>query len=207
MTLFKALLPAVLLLNSTALLAQTGVEQLQSFTKELTTFAGDFNQVVYGSDDKPIQESNGHMTLKRPGKFFWEYTDPAPQTIVADGQKVWVYDKDLAQVTVRSIDTELGNTPILLLGSGTPLESQFDLTDLGSSASIAWVELKPKQDSKDFETVYLGMVDGALAVMELRDNFGQATQIKFNNTSLNQTVDDSMFQFVPPEGTDVIGEQ
>ncbi len=186
--------------------AATGIEQLKSFTSNLSSFSGDFTQVVYDSNSKPLQESSGFMTLQRPGKFAWNYSKPSPQLIVADGERVWVYDEELAQVTVKKMDANLGSAPILLLGNDTPLDSQFELRDLGQSDGIDWVELKPKQEDTDFEAVYLGLSEGFLAAMELRDNFGQATQIKFSNTTVNEDVDENLFRFDPPEGVDVIGD-
>ncbi len=206
MTVFRmALLTALLGINQ-VVFAENGVKQLKVFTENLISFSGDFTQVVYDANSKPVQESAGVMILQRPGKFSWNYTKPSPQLIVADGESVWIYDEELAQVTVKKLDSNMGSSPILLLGSDTPLESEFELKNLGQSDGIDWVELKPKKADTDFETVYLGLSEGSFAAMELRDKFGQATQIKFSNTTVNGDVDETLFKFSPPEGVDVIGE-
>ncbi len=187
-------------------IADTGIDQLNRLSKQLQNFSARFTQTVYDSNSKPVQESSGVVTLQRPGKFSWNYQTPSAQLIVSDGKKIWIYDEELAQVTIKKIDASLGNTPLMLLGSNKPLESEFELTELGQSDGIDWVELSPMKEDTDFEKVYLGLADNNLAAMELRDNFGQATQIKFDDPKLNTDIDQGLFDFIPPEGVDVIGQ-
>ena len=186
--------------------AGAGLDQLHSFNNDLESFSADFEQTVYDAKSRPVQESSGTVTLKRPGRFAWNYKEPAPQLIVADGSKIWIYDQELAQVTVKPLDESLGAAPIMLLGDDKPLESAFDIKELGESDGINWLELKPKNQEADFEAVFMGLNKTGLVAMELRDNFGQATQIKFSASVVNQPVDESLFQFSPPEGVDVVGQ-
>jgi len=150
-------------------------------------------------------QSIGSIRIKRPGKFVWSYFSPDEQQIVADGQRVWMYDKDLEQVTVNSIDDRVAGTPLVLLMRAAPLSDTFLVRELGESDGIQWVELTPKKDTSDFEQVFIGLSGEDLAAMELRDNFGQATQIIFSDFQAGLEFADSLFEFVVPEGVDVIG--
>ncbi len=189
-----------------SVVAGEGMDQLKEFTGSLVSYSANFTQTVYDADSKPIQESSGTVVLMRPGKFAWDYMKPSPQKIVADGEKIWVYDIDLEQVTVKPLDESLGSTPMMLLGGDQPLNSQFDTQELGKSDDINWLELSPKKKDTDFEKIYMGLNENGLAAMELRDNFGQATQIRFSKVDVNGPVREDRFIFTPPAGVDVIGE-
>ncbi len=195
---------ALVLVNP--LMAGQGLDRLEQFSNQLESFSASFEQTVYDANSKPVQESSGSVILKRPGKFAWNYKSPSNQLILADGRKIWIYDEDLAQVTVKPVDASLGSTPIMLLGGDKSLASGFDVRELGESDGIDWLELLPKEKDSDFEKVYLGLNKQGLVAMELRDNFGQATQIKFDDIEMNKPVDDSQFSFTPPEGVDIVGE-
>ena len=181
------------------------LKRLTDFTESLKSFSADFVQTVYDVNDTPIQESSGNVLLKRPGRFVWNYTQPEPQQIVADGQRVWLYDIELEQVTVSELAEQGAGTPLALLMGDKPLEQEFELRPLGNSDGIEWVELKPRASDSDFEIVYLGLSGDGLAAMELRDSFGQATQIRFSAFKPDVSIDDEKFRFVPPDGVDVIG--
>lgn len=193
-----------LLFSSTA--GADAVQRLQTFISQLESFQAGFVQTLYDEDSTVLQESRGAVILKRPGKFRWDYREPYLQSIIADGQRLWIYDIDLEQVTVKKLDQALGNAPIMLLSYDRPLEQDFELRDLGVREGLEWVELQPKESDTDFEIIYMGLSENALVVMELRDQFGQATQIRFNNFEMNIPADDSLFEFTPPEGVDLVGE-
>ncbi len=199
---------ATLMIQTAMLSAQETPEVLQrlnNFTESVNSFSADFVQTVYDADSNPLQESSGNVLLKKPGRFIWNYTQPSPQQIVADGQRVWLYDIELEQVTVSSLAEQGTGTPLSLLMGSKPLEQEFELRPLGNSDGIEWVELKPRSQESDFELVYLGLSESGLAAMELRDSFGQATQIRFSSFKQGVQIDDEKFQFVPPAGVDVIG--
>ena len=180
------------------------LERLQAFTSELQTFQAGFVQTLYDADSQAIQESRGAVILKRPGRFRWDYRQPYVQSIVADGERLWIYDTDLEQVTVKILNDALGNAPISLLSDNRPLEDDFELRDLGAREGLEWVELKPRVRDTEFDVVYMGLSDTSLEVMELRDQFGQATQIRFNNFEMNMDASDQLFEFEPPAGVDII---
>ena len=195
----------VLLLISPVVYSGVALEQLESFIQDIETFEADFEQTLYDSDSEPLQKSIGTIKLKRPGKFVWTYLSPEQQQIVADGERIWMYDKDLEQVTVNSITDRIAGTPLVLLMRAAPLEDSFSIEELGSSDGVNWVELTPKADSSDFEQVFIGLNADGLAAMELRDNFGQATQIIFTDFNAGVDLADALFEFTVPEGVDVIG--
>lgn len=187
--------------------AETDVlAQLEAFTMELTSFTADFDQTLYGADSEVIRSNSGSLLLKRPGKFIWRYEGADTQEFIADGKSIWVYDKELDQVSVNPLSDRLGGTPLVLLMGGSALDEQFEITPLGDSDGISWVELLPIDGSADFEALYIGLNEAGLAAMELRDNLGQATQIQFSNFKPDIALDDAQFNFVPPKGVDVIGE-
>ena len=183
------------------------LQRLQSFIANLETFQAGFIQTLYDADSELLQESKGAVILKRPGKFRWDYREPYVQSIIADGEKLWIYDVDLEQVTVKVLDQALGNAPIMLLSNKRPLDADFELRDLGEREGLEWVELQPKVRDTDFEKIYMGLSETALEVMELRDQFGQATQIRFNNFEMNIPAADQLFEFQPPAGVDIVGDQ
>ncbi len=199
--LFACLVP---LFASTMATAGPATERLEEFTTGLQSFTAGFVQTVYDEDQRPIQESHGQAWLQRPGLFRWEYETPYEQTIVADGERLWIHDEDLDQVTVKKADRALGTAPIMLLSDSEPLAEQFEITDRGEREGLYWVELRPRVDDTDFRRIFLGLDDEALKVMELRDRFDQATQIRFHHVRLNPEIEPTRFEFTPPEGADVI---
>ena len=195
----------VLLAAASFVHAADSLSQLDRFIKDVETFQADFEQTVYDADSEPLQTSLGTIRLKRPGRFIWSYTQPDDQQIIADGERIWLYDKDLEQVTVNAIDDRIAGTPLVLLMRSAPLDEAFDIKALGEADGINWVELTPKAETSDFELVFIGLNEAGLAAMELRDNFGQATQIRFSNFESGVELDDALFKFVVPDGVDVIG--
>lgn len=201
-----ALLTALLVSVTPVHSADADVQPLIDFTDSLTTFSARFEQTVYDSESNPLQQSSGSLKLKRPGQFAWYYEMPSPQDIVSDGVNVWLYDRDLEQVTVSSITDRASGTPLALLTGSASIKEGFSIAALGEQNGISWYELTSRDTNSDFELIFLGLADNVLTVMELRDSFGQATQIKFSDIEDGSDIADSEFTFVPPEGVDVIGQ-
>jgi outer membrane lipoprotein carrier protein len=187
--------------------AASGIEQLRTFLKDTHTFRAKFEQRVTDARGAEMQHGAGEVMIERPGKFRWDYAQPAGQLIVSDGRKLWVYDRDLEQVTVRPMDTGMGSTPAQLLSGAVSLEKEFDIRSRKREKGLDWVELDPKQKDANFQRVELGFADGELRAMDLFDNFGQVTTLRFTQVDLNPALDPSLFRFEPPPGVDVIGEQ
>ena len=201
----RALLFAALLLAVSAAKA-SGLDALHSFIAATASAQGEFEQKVYDRKRKLTQEASGTLAFLRPGRFRWTYAKPYAQLIVGDGAKLWVYDQDLNQVTVRRLDSALGSSPAALLAGSNEIERAFSLTDRGQKAGLEWVEATPREKESSFETIRMGFGPSGLELMELDDNFGQTTVLKFTALRRNPKLDPDLFKFVPPKGADVIGE-
>jgi len=198
------ILALLFLLPSMAL--ASGVDSLQSFLQHSRTIRAQFTQTVQDRNGKQVQNASGVMQFSRPGKFRWVYEKPYAQLIVGDGVKVWMYDADLNQVTVRKLDQALGSTPAALLAGDNEIERNFDLIDGGRRDGLEWVEASPKTQGGSFEKIRLAFRDGTLAAMELRDHFGQTTTIRFVQLEMNPKLAAKLFVFAPPAGADVVGD-
>jgi outer membrane lipoprotein carrier protein len=186
--------------------AGIAMERLQAFFKEVQSLQGDFTQTVYDQQMHIKDRAQGTFALQRPGKFHWNYEKPYQQLIVANGEKVWIYDSDLEQVTVKKLDEAVGSSPAQLLSSSESLERNFTLTEIGAQQDLEWVELTPRDKDTSFERVKLGFDQRDLRVMELKDNFGQTTRLEFSHLQHNPRLAAALFEFTPPAGVDVVGE-
>jgi outer membrane lipoprotein carrier protein len=200
----RVLLMAFLLLPVAAPAA--GVETLKSFLDQTTSARARFAQMVLDKDRKMLQQATGTMQFSRPGKFRWEYDKPYEQIIVGDGSRLWVYDKDLNQVTVRKLDRALGASPAALLAGSNAIEKDYRLSSLGMQEGLDWLEALPRNKDTVFERIRLGFGKAGLEAMELRDQFGQVTVIKFAEVERNPKLSEEVFRFTPPKGADVISE-
>ena len=194
------------LLLAPALAPAAGVERFQAYLRDTQTARADFEQRVYDRDRKLVQQSKGSFAFQRPGRFRWSYAQPYPQLIVGDGARVWIYDQDLNQVTVRAMERALGSTPAALLAGAADVERAFELADAGRRDGLEWVEAKPREREAGFERIRLGMGPAGVQAMELVDQFGQTTVLRFSNVVRNPPLDPASFRFVPPKGADVLGE-
>lgn len=185
----------------------TGIGSLKSFMENARTVRADFAQTVLDKSRHIVQTASGAMQFERPGKFRWIYEKPYEQLIVGDGERIWFYDHDLAQVTVRKLDAAIGSSPAALLAGNNDIEKNFHLLEIGLQGNIEWVEATPKTRESTFERVLLGFtLEGILRVMELHDNFGQVTVFEFSGVEQNRKLPPELFKFSPPAGVDVISE-
>lgn len=180
------------------------VDDLHAFATTIRTAKGAFTQRIVSRTQKQAQTSSGSFVFSRPGRFRWTYTKPYEQVLVADGEKLSIYDKDLNQVTVRKLDDALGSTPAAILFGGNDVDRDFALKDAGTRDGIAWLDATPRAKDTTFEKVSIGFRDGELAAMELRDALGQVTMLEFSDVERNAKVDASAFSFTPPRGADVL---
>lgn len=190
---------------------ESAAQRLERLLGRLQSFSADFVQTVYDAQSNPLQTSRGNMALARPGRFHWSVESPEAQEIVADGERLWIYDVPLEQVTVTPLDERVSGSPLLLLTSERPLGDAFEIRALGLGDGLDWVELVPREAGSDFDAIFMGFLPDAasgtgLAAMELRDGFGQATQIRFSEVEANPEAVASRFEFSPPPGVDVIGD-
>jgi len=183
------------------------VDRLEQFMSGTQTARGEFEQRIYDRNQRLIQQSSGSLAFLRPGKFRWSYTKPYPQLIVGDGERVWIYDEDLNQVTVRKLDAALGATPAALLAGDNSAMQAFVLRDEGSKDGLEWLSATPRNKESSFERIRMGFGAAGLERMELTDAFGQTTLLRFIGLERNPRLDPGLFQFSPPPGADVIGER
>lgn len=185
--------------------AADAIAQLRQFVAATRSAEGTFEQTVTARSGRKPQQAEGRFAFSRPGKFRWEYELPYQQLLVGDGQRLWSWDRDLNQATVRPIGDALGATPAAILFGQGDLDQDFVLADGGAADGLAWVDARPRKAEGSFESMRIGLLDGQLKRMEMRDNFGQTTSIRFVSLQVNPAQDASRFRFVPPAGADVIG--
>ena len=181
------------------------LERFQSYLRTTQAARADFQQKVYDKTGKVVQESSGNFAFLRPGRFRWTYLKP-PQVIVGDGERVWIHDADLNQVTVRRVARVIGATPAALLAGASDIDKAFELVEAGDKDGLQWLEAKPRDKESGFERVRLGMSASGVEAMELLDHFGQTTLLRFSNIVRNPQFDPGTFRFTPPKGVDVLGE-
>jgi len=200
-----AILAALLALQPPCASASS-LERLAEFMSRTASAEGKFEQKIFDRNRRLLQESTGTLAFSRPGKFRWTYAKPYPQLIVGDGARVWIYDEDLNQVTVRKLDLALGSTPAALLAGNNEAMRAFRLSDKGSKGGLEWLEALPRSKEGNFETIRMGFGFSGLEVMELVDSLGQMTVLKFTSFQRNPNIDPRLFRFSPPKGADVIGD-
>lgn len=171
----------------------------------LDNLQAEFKQTVLDDKKSVVQHSMGNVSIQRPGKFAWIYQTPYEQQIIADGKELWVYDVDLSQVTVKPLEQGLATAPIMVLMKQQDVSSEFDISEVGQRKFLFWVELVPKKSDMEYSRIYLGLENDTIKAMELRDSFGQSTQIVFENLRKNVVFNPETFRFVPPPGVDVFG--
>lgn len=204
----RSLLLALLLALSASAARADAVDRLRHFLETTKLLRADFSQTVLPKNGRKPQFSSGSMAIARPHKFRWQIDKPYPQTIVGDGEKVWLHDPELNQVTVKKQGAALAGSPAALLaGEGVAaLEKHFTLKDAGSKDGLEWLEAIPKAADTGFERVRLGFAGNELRAMELTDSFGQQTSLLFSRMEKNPPLAASVFRFTPPKGADVLGE-
>ncbi|MCW8825755.1 MAG: outer membrane lipoprotein chaperone LolA [Gammaproteobacteria bacterium] len=203
----KALfLTLFLLLNSTLTLAAEGRDRLESFLANLKTMEATFVQTIKSPKKEELERSEGQIWLTRPNQFRLTYQAPYEQLIVADGVKVWLYDKDLEQVTVKPQSDSLGSSPASLLAGAKPLDEEFRVEELGLHEGFEWINLYPRAPDAAFDYIRVAMDGELLRAIEMVDGFGQQTRLYFDQITLNKGIGNSRYKFAPPAGVDVIGE-
>lgn len=205
--LLRRLSAAVLLSTAaTAVFASEVLARLDRFLEDVHSGRGEFTQLVRSSSGRKPQQSSGEFAFERPGRFRWVYQTPYPQQLVADGRRMWSYDVDLNQVTVKAVGDALGATPAAILAGKGELARNFELRDGGSQDGLDWVDARPLARDGSFTELRLGFSGADLSAMVIRDSFGQQTELRFTRFERNPSLSAELFRFVPPSGADVVGE-
>ncbi len=182
-------------------------DQLQAFVTSVKSARGEFTQRQVkgqGGDVKVTGTSSGTFAFSRPGKFTWRYTKPYDQLLQADGQTLYIYDKDLNQVTERKLDGALGSSPAAILFGSNDLAKNFNISNGPTRDGVEWLELTPKAKDTQFERIGIGFKAGNLEAMELRDAFGNTTLLTFSAMQKNPALPADTFRFTVPKGADVM---
>jgi outer membrane lipoprotein carrier protein len=185
-------------------IASPGLDALNYFFNEINTFEARFGQKVLDESLTEVDDGQGKLWIHRPGRFRWDYDPPDAQEIVGDGENVWIHDIELEQVTVRDQDQTLGKSPAILLAGSGNLDENYVIEDIGTQGRYDWVNLIPKSEESGFNEVRIGFEDNRLRLLELLDNLGQTTRIVFVDLKENTPISPAVFNFVPPQGVDII---
>lgn len=183
-----------------------GVATLERFLRDVKTLSADFHQELWTADQRLLETENGTLSLSRPNKFRWVYTDPKLE-VVADGTHLWTYDVELKQATVAPFDDTVTSSPAMLLSGDNNVRDGFDVVETYTADGLDWIKLVPKVAGTDFASILIGFQGDVPQRLELVDGLKQVTRIEFANVAVNPTLDDSLFDFQPPAGVDVIGSR
>ena len=181
-----------------------GPARLDRFFENINTLKASFIQVVLDENLLTLEESSGLLWIARPGRFRWDYMSAHAQTIVADGKVLWIYDVELEQVTRREQQSAIGQTPAVLLAGGQQYRKDYKVTILGKQGAVTWISLVPKLNDGSFAEIQLGFENDTLRLIQLLDELNQITRVTLADVVENDPIPDSVFQFVPPTGVDVI---
>jgi len=186
--------------------AESARAHLDAFAKDLRAVSASFEQQVVDAKGGKGKNSRGTLALKAPRQFRWETTAPFKQLIVADGEKVWIYDADLEQVTVRAQGTEEAHSPLTVLTDLSQLDKDFATSEQGEHEGLSWLRLKSKDKDPQFAFADLGLGAAGLERMRFEDTLGDKTEIRFSDWKRNPPLAADAFHFTPPKGVDIVGD-
>jgi outer membrane lipoprotein carrier protein len=203
MTLGSLLVAGALVFGAAA--QASALEQFKVFVSSTKAARGEFTQqqIKKSENSKTTPLSSGTFVFARPGKFIWTYTKPYEQVLQADGEQLYIYDKDLNQVTVKKLGNALGSSPAAILFGSNDLEKNFTLSEAGTRNGLEWLNATPKAKDSTFEQISIGLRNGTPEAMELHDAFGQTSVLLFKRFEKNPPLTAQQFKFVMPKGADV----
>jgi outer membrane lipoprotein carrier protein len=204
----KKILPLLLLplLFAAQTASADGMASVKSFYEQTKSVRANFHQVVTDRQGRKVQEVDGQMQLLRPNKFRWDYQKPYEQQIISDGKQVWLYDVELAQVTVRALNQTIGSSPAALLAGGAAIDKTFKLMNAPGNDALEWVNAIPNDKESGFDKILMGFNGNKIQELSLVDSFGHTTKIVFTQVEVNPALEDKNFLFKAPKGVDVVGE-
>jgi outer membrane lipoprotein carrier protein len=197
---------ALILFADAAGAADTARARMEAFSKGLHAVGASFSQTVTDANGHRGDASSGTLALEAPRQFRWETVKPYQQTLVADGRKVWIYEPDLQQVSVRNQSSEEAHSPLTVLTDLGQLDSQFNAAEAGSHDGLAWLKLTSKAKEPEFDYAELGFDAATLQRMVFKDPLGNITEIRFSDWSRNPNLAAALFKFTPPKDVDVVGD-
>ena len=185
----------------------SAVAALREFLAQTKSARGEFTQQVTRGSAQAAPPSSGTFFFERPGRFRWIYAKPYEQVLVADGERLYLYDRDLDQVTVKKMSAALPASPASILFGGNEFERDFIIAEAGTRDGIAWLTATPRARDAQFERIEIGFRDGTPVAMVLADSFGQVSRLVFSRFERNPRLEAQLFRFVPPAGADVLEER
>lgn len=203
----KRLLPILALVAGFAapLSADTARQQLERFSDGLESLHAGFSQLVVDAENQVQDSSEGEVWLRRPDRFRWQYGGDFPELVVGDGERIWIYDEMLEQVTVKS-QAEAGmDSPLALLTEPGRLDEAYEVREVGEIDGAELLELRSRSQEAEFERFVLGFAGDRPVLILMEDAFGLRTEIRFEDVERNPSLDEELFRFEPPAGVDVIG--
>jgi len=180
--------------------------ELEAFNHGLDAIHCQFTQTVIGQDGQITDSGKGELWVARPARFRWAYEGEFPELIVADGTHIWLYDASLQQVTVKDQSNLANNSPLMLLANLQGLDTEFTVTERGEDGDMQMLDLAARGKDSEFQRVTLGLRQNQVVMMTMEDAFGMRTEIHFLHMQRNPELKDSLFEFTPPPGTDVVGD-
>ncbi|WP_025771881.1 LolA family protein [Thioalkalivibrio sp. HK1] len=190
--------------------AQGAADRLERWLSNFARVSAHFEQRTFDDEGGLLEDAQGQALIHRPGRFRFEYQSPSPLLVVGDGERVWIHDEELAQVTVRRLDDMVRSAPAALLVVDRPLAEDFTIDSVDPANAPApgfeWFSLIPSDQGAAFSRILLAFAAGRLERMVLSDQFGQTTYLEFSDIRKDPPLDDDAFVFSPPPGTDVIGD-
>lgn len=206
MNLNRTCLALCLFATASVAMADEARQSLDRFAKGLTALEGRFEQRVFNTDGSLREEADGTVALKAPRQFRWQYETPYEQIIVADGTHVWLYDVDLEQVTVKRQADQEAQSPLVVLTDPASLDQRYRVSETGRREGLDWLRLEPNGDQGDFRSAELGLSADGLVRMDMEDNLGGRTEIRFEGWQRNPSTAAERFRFTPPVDVEVIGD-
>lgn len=186
--------------------ADSNEPRLQRYLENYKSLTGQFTQMISSEKSQHIQSSAGEFWIQKPNRFRWHYSTPYVQKIISNGEKLWIYDEDLEQVTIKEASESIESSPLAVIVGATSLDTAFDVTPVDGLDNLQWLRLIPKAESNSFEFIEVGFKNGLLSKMRLKDNFGQTTHLTFTDVMVDTSIDTNRFEFAVPEGADVFNE-
>lgn len=186
--------------------ADSNEPRLQRYLEHYKSLTGQFTQMISSEKSQHIQSSAGEFWIQKPNRFRWHYSTPYVQKIISNGEKLWIYDEDLEQVTIKESSQSIESSPLAVIVGATSLDTAFDVTPVDGLDNLQWLRLIPNAEANSFEFIEVGFKNGLLSKMRLKDNFGQTTYLTFTDVMVDTSIDTNRFEFAVPEGADVFNE-
>lgn len=202
----RIIIVLVCLLITGTSFAKSNEETLLAHLSQYKELTGQFTQIIKSDQSGHTQSSTGEFWIKKPNKFRWHYSTPYVQQIISNGDKLWVYDEDLEQVSIKSAAQSIQSSPLAVILGSVSLDELFIIKSLDKNDPLQWLKLTPKDESSGYDFINIGFKRGVLSRMALQDSFGQTTQLLFTGVTLHTPIADKIFEFKAPEGSDVFDE-